>query len=34
MSTVGLDEENVRKNGLRQEQQEKHKEVVQGKVFE
>ena len=34
VSTVGLDEEKVRKYVQRQEQQEKHEEVVQGKLFD
>jgi len=34
VSTVGLDEEKVRKYVQWQEQQEKHEEVVQGKLFD
>lgn len=34
VSTVGLDEEKVRKYVQWQERQEKHEEVVQGKLFE
>ena len=34
VSTVGLDEEKVRKYVRWQEQQEKHEEVVQGKMFD